>query len=85
MKSEPVLIGGGVISVVAALMSWIRLMNWVPMDKEQWTSFEMLVGTVITMAISWWTRSKVTPVDDPRTRSGQPATLEAKPVPPEGR
>ena len=80
MKNEPVLTATGLSGFVMALLTMLVSMNVFRLSQEQMTAVQNVVVPlaifIVPFAVSFWARSKVTPVDNPRDAEGYP--LERK-------
>lgn len=54
-------------------------LGWLRLDEAQMQAVQAfilpLAGLTLPIAAALWARGKVTPVDDPRTESGEPAAI----------
>ena len=78
MTREPVAVVNGVTALVEATISFAVAfgLKWGP---EQVGATMAVVVAVGNLTKTWWARSQVTPVDDPRSNDGRRLVAEGIP------
>jgi hypothetical protein len=69
-----------VAGLIAAGISFARLMGWIPLTDDQFNSLMIFIGLALPIGFSLWARSKTTPLAAPKTVEGEPAALVRKDV-----
>lgn len=82
MKNEPVLTAAGLAGVVMSGLAMAVALGVIKLDEMQMGSIQTFLlaflPLVLTVGAALWARKQVTPLNDPRTKAGEPATLIAK-------
>lgn len=76
-STEPAVVTEITRLIVAALVA----LGVFQFDDATWDTITLILGGLISIGLSWWTRRKVTPTAKPKTDDGVPL-VPAPPVPP---
>ena len=77
-NTEPTVTAASVAGLIAAGISFARLMGWIPLTDDQFNSLMIFIGLALPIGFSLWARSKTTPVAAPKTATGEEAFLVPK-------
>jgi len=79
MKNEPVVTAAAIAGVLMAFLGMAVSLGWLRLEEGQMQAIQAFVlpalGLILPIAAALVARGKVTPVDAPRTESGEPAAI----------
>lgn len=74
--AEPAAVAEITRLIVAALVT----LGVFQLDDAAWNAITLVIGGVISVALSWWTRKRATPVANPHNDAGAPLAPTAPPT-----
>lgn len=69
-STEPGTWAASVAGLIAAGLSFARLMQWLPMSDDQFNSLMIFIGLALPIVAALFARSKTTPLVEPQDEDG---------------